>query len=140
MSENCPLTPHAVQVLKSSMKSGDGFDGVTFQVFEAQSLANGKKFKCKFFDGKEEIMAVITKDIVMKWGDGALAPPRASCHLVCHWVSRSSSKALMAISPVMTFSLLASTSFQCCFCLLTPRCAKSEVVRMSEKNRMLFMV
>jgi len=72
MSENCPLTPNAVQVLKSSMKSGDGFDGVTFQVFEAQSLANGKKFKCKFFDGKEEIMAVITKDIVMKWGDDNL--------------------------------------------------------------------
>ena len=72
MSENCPLTSQGVSTLRTSSKNGNGFPQdvkLTFQVFEAQPLANGKKFKCKMFDGKEDIMAVITKDIVMKWGD-----------------------------------------------------------------------
>ena len=72
MSENCPLTSQGVQTLKTSVKNGNGFPQdvkLSFQVFEAQPLANGKKFKCKMFDGKEDIMAVITKDIIMKWGD-----------------------------------------------------------------------
>lgn len=73
MSENCPLTLSGVDTLKTNHKNGEELSSsIAFQVFESQPLANGKKFRCKLYDGKDEIMGVITKDIVMKWGDETL--------------------------------------------------------------------